>query len=170
MKAFKLTTQELTTYNGTKWEIGVAKESSGVGNICSSGWLHFYDCPYLAILLNPVHAKYTNPRLFEAIAERKIKEDNGLKFGCTKLTLVQELGIPEITLNQKVAFGILCTREICKDTQWLLWAENWLSGKDRNQDTAAAADAAAATYAAAAAAAAATIINLKALAQECLKY
>ena len=53
---YKLTTQDLTTYNYTKWVLNEWKETSGTGKLCTEGWLHCYTSPLLAILLNPIHA------------------------------------------------------------------------------------------------------------------
>lgn len=50
----------------------------------------------------------------------------------------------EVTLNQRVAFGILCAMEVYKNPKFIEWAENWLSEKDR---TYASADAIAHTAA-----------------------
>ncbi len=158
MKKYKLTTQDLKTHNGFQWEIGKEQTTSGQGELCSSGWLHYYHHPLLAVLLNSIHANIKNPKLFEVKALGVHKNDKGLKGGCTKLTLVKEIELPIITLNQKTVFGILCAKEVYKEEKWNLWADNWLSGKDRTADAAYTAyDAAAndAAYTAAYAAAAA---------------
>ena len=148
MKKYKLTNQNLQTYEGCQWELGFKKTTSGEGGLCNAGWLHYYHSPLLAVLFNPIHADIVNPRLFEIKAEGKHLDDNGLKGGCTEMTLVKELKLPEVTLTQKIAFGILCVKEIVEDVAWNLWADKWLSGEDRSKD---AADAAYAAYAGAAA-------------------
>lgn len=107
MIKYKLTTRDLKTFNGFQWEIGKKVTTNGMGGLCSSGFLHYYHHPLLAVLLNPLHADITDPRLFEAEAEGIHLDDNGLKGGCTEMTLVREIDLPEITTTQKVAFGIL---------------------------------------------------------------
>ena len=150
--AYKLTDQNFRTRDGYQWELNRWQETSGEGGLCSDGWLHFYTHPLLAVLLNPVHADIKNPRLFKVEVSGKFKDDNGLKVGYTKAKLIKELKLPEISLTQKIAFGILCTLEIYKEETYVKWAKNWLAGKDRSSSAAtwAAADA---TYAAAYAAA-----------------
>ena len=133
----KLTDQNLKTYNGFQWELGKKRVASGKGELCSSGWLHCYTHPLLAILLNPVHANIKNPRLFEIEVGGKMKTDNGLKEGWTGMALVKEIEIPEISLTQKIAFGILCSLEVYKEESYVIWAKNWLNNVDRT-DLAAA--------------------------------
>ena len=136
MKAYKLTDRNMKTHNNTQWVLNEAKETSGKGYLCSPGWFHFYSHPLLAVLLNSLHANFNNPRLFEINAEGKIKKGNGLKFGCTKMTLVKELELPKVTLEQRVKFGILCALEVCNDDNFVKWAQNWLDGTDRSYDSA----------------------------------
>jgi len=198
MIKYKLTDQNLQTYNDFQWKIGETKTTSGTGELCSSGWLHYYDSPLLAILLNPIHANIKNPRLFECEIGEITKDDKGLKGGSTQLTLIKEIDIPIISVNQKVAFAILCAKKVCKDSIWNLWADNWLNNINKSRTAtihainavnaayataATAANAAAyAAYAAAAAyaayagadaaayAATITNFNLQSIAEECLKY
>ena len=58
MIGYKLTNENHETYNGTKWGPGVTHETDGHGELCGSGWLHYYDDPLLAVLLNPIHANF----------------------------------------------------------------------------------------------------------------
>ena len=150
---YKLVNQQLTTFNGCQWKIGIPKETSGEGDLCSSGWLHYYHDPLLAVLLNPIHADIHNPRLFTCLVEGGQKDDRGLKGGCTKLTLIEEIPLPVVTKNQKIAFGILCAQQVYSDNGgvWDNWAEKWLSGEDRSEKSRVDAADADAAYAAAAA-------------------
>jgi hypothetical protein len=147
----KLVTQELKAYNGFQWELGkkeVIETTSG--ELCSDQFFHYYDHPLLAILLNPIHASINNPRLFLVETAGESLSDKGLKSGSKELTLIEEIELPDITLNQKIAFGILCALEVNQNPEFVLWANNWLSSIDRSIE--AAADAANdAAYAAAAA-------------------
>ena len=151
---YKLTTQSLTTRNGFQWEIGKTEKTDGSGELCSSGWLHCYTNPLLAILLNPVHANISSPRLFEVEVSGSSKTDNGLKEGWTGMELIKEIKIPNITITQKVAFGILCSLEVYKEKSYVVWANNWLNNVDRTELAADADAAAAADWAASARAAA----------------
>jgi len=192
MKKYKLTDQNMRTYNGFQWELGKEVITDGKDNeLCNNSWLHYYHHPLLAVLLNPIHANIDNSRLFEVKALGKHLDDKGLKGGCTKMTLVKEIELPEITLNQQIAFGILCSLAVYKESTYILWANDWLNNVDRSAarayaaayaayaaaaaDAYAAADAAyaaadAARYAARANAAADANIDLIKLAKKALKY
>lgn len=163
MTLYKLTDEKGQTYNNTQWGPGVTHTASGVGELCGSGWLHAYTSPLLAVLLNSIHAAFDNPRLWEADGEVGAT-DNGLKVGCTRLTTVREIPLPEITTEQRVRFGILCAKAVCTDAPWTRWAEKWLSGVDRGREPAWAA-----ARAAAGAAWAAASIDLIALAKEAVQ-
>lgn len=170
MKKYKLTNQDLTTHNGFKWEIGkFAPELEGAGDLCSNKWYHYYHDPLLAVLLNPAHANINNPRGWIVDALGKHKDDNGIKGGCTKMRLVKEIELPIVSKEQRVAFAILCAKEVYKDKEWNLWADNWLSGEDRTADASYAAYSA--SYAAYAAYAADwTYEKLLSIAKKAMKY
>ena len=148
---YKLTDQSMQTYDGFQWTLNKTETADGKGDLCGPGFLHAYTDPLLAVLLNPIHAGIENPRLFRAEGTIK-KTDHGLKVGCTEMTLVEELPLPVVNTTQRVAFGILCAKEVCRSAEWTAWADNWLSGKDRSERAAAKAVARAAAKAAAEAA------------------
>ena len=139
MIGYKLTDEKMQTRGKTQWELQQWKETNGEGELCSPGWLHYYSDPLLAAFLNPIHAKFAAPRLFqvEVAEDAKVLEDHGLKLGCTKMRLVQELQFPQVTMEQRVKFGILCALEVYKDAKFVRWAANWLDGTDRSRDAAA---------------------------------
>jgi len=154
---YKLCTQENTTHNGFKLpDIGVwysAANCDSPPRPCSNTVLHHYKHPLLAVLFNPQHANINNPKLYKIAVSRELGTD-GLKGWSRKQKLVEEMQLPYIADNAKIAFAILCTKQVYKDIAWNIWADNWLSGKDRSHAAAAAARyaaAAAARYAAAAA-------------------
>lgn len=157
MKYYKLLNQDLTSYNNTKWEIGVPVKVTVEGDkMCSDQVLHCYNHPLLAVILNPIHANIKNPKLFE-IEVDKIVNSDGLKFASKSQTLLKELKVPEISLEQKIEFAIRVVKLIYNDSKWNLWADSWLSGEDRSvESTYAAANTYAAAYAYAAYAAAYT--------------
>jgi hypothetical protein len=146
MRVYKLTDENMRTYGNCQWKIGEWKKTDGKGELCGPGWLHCYSSPLLAILLNPIHADFDSPRLFIAETKGRGKHDKGLKSGYSEMRLIKEIAIPKITLTQKVAFGILCAKEVYKDQSWNNWANKRLNGKDRSDN--AAANAAYAAYAA----------------------
>ena len=150
--AYKLLTKDRTSRNGCKWEPGEWKETSGEGDLCGPGWLHFYSHPLLAVLLNPIHANIADPVLWECETGGERKDDNGQKHGRTRARIVRELPLPVVTVVQRVRFGLLCALESPQSVNYKKWAAGWLDGSDRTRKSARAA---AATYAACAAACAA---------------
>jgi len=178
---FKLTEKNGRTKGDTQWGNNVSHTAKGNSKkLCSNGWIHYYTHPLLAVLLNPIHADFKSPKLWEAEASGEII-NKPLKSGCKTLTTIREIPLPKISRVQRVAFGILCTKEVCKNEVWNKWADKWLSGEDRSNESANAADYAnaasydayAADYAAADAADAADAnksINFIALAEKAMTY
>lgn len=152
MIVYKLTDQKMQAHGGCQWEIGVPRETDGSGDLCGPGWLHYYHDPLLAVLLNPIHAGIEDPILWEAEAEGLHRDDKGLKGGCTRLTLIRQIDLPQITIEQRIRFGILCAKEVCAEPIWNAWADRWLSGADMSVEAAARAAWAEAAWAAWAAA------------------
>ena len=151
MKCYKLTDKNGQTRNDTQWGPNVSHSAEGKGeNLCSDGWIHFYTNPLIAILMNPIHANFAQARLWECESSGKELHES-LKSGCKTLTTIREIPLPKISMTQRIAFGILCTKEVCKDERWNNWADKWLSGEDRTKKSAAAAAVAAAAAAASAA-------------------
>jgi hypothetical protein len=138
-KFYKLTNPDKTTFGGFKWKVGKWYKTSGEGDLCWEGWLHFYHSPDLAVLLNPIHADFKDPVLWEAECRGKSLDDRGLKIGWTEARIVKKIKLPKWTTTQKVAFGILCAKEVFFDNVWNRWADDWISGKDRSSASAASA-------------------------------
>jgi hypothetical protein len=141
MRYYKLTNQNLQTYGGFQWELLKWEEASGdpTRPLCTDGWFHCCDSPLLVVLHNPIHANIANPRLFEVEVAGDTKDENGMKHGFRKMRIVKELPVPEITLEQRVRYGILCAKAVCTDPKFVKWADCWLSGEDRTQAAAQAA-------------------------------
>jgi len=132
------------------WGKNVTHETDGSGDLCSKGWIHYYDDPLLAVIFNSIHANFDPANMWTCEILGEVKENRGVKFGTTKLMTIKRITIPEISLVQKVCFGILCSKNIYKNKYWNQWADNYLSGKDRTPNAAyAAAYATDAAYAAA---------------------
>ena len=143
MILYKLTDQNMRTHDGFQWTLGKRYAAKGEkdGPLCSSSWMHAYEHPGLAVFLNPLHADFAEPRLFEARGTIG-KREGALKVGCRTLTLVRELECPAPTAVQCVAFAIYCAKAIFSVPDWDAWAVAWLSGKDRSAAAAWAAEAA----------------------------
>lgn len=140
-KAMQVNAYKLTTHGGrtrvgydneTQWGENVTHTTSGEGELGGPGWLHYYTHPLLAVLLNSIHAEIVDPALWECHAAGKIKEDRGLKCGCTSLTTLRRIPLPVVTTAQRVRFAILCARQVHRNKDWLKWADKWLSGEDRS--------------------------------------
>lgn len=137
---YKLTTQDMKTRAGKSnevtWEVGKWVEATGdIGDgLCSDAYIHWYEgSPELAILLNPIHANIKKPRCWEVECGGEEAMDHGLKGGSRRVRLVREVPVPEITIEHKVRFAILCAKETCGDPAWNQWADRWLSGEDRSE-------------------------------------
>jgi len=161
-KYYKLTNQKLQTYKGFQWKIGKWVKAEGKSDaLCTNGWLHCYEHPLLAVLHNPIHADFIYPRLFEVEVRGRGLFNGQVKCGFREMRIVKEIQLPKIAPVQKIAYGILCAKQIYKNKKWNKWADNWLNGTNRNHAAAVAAAyattdayAVAAAYAAAYAAAA----------------
>ena len=144
MLKFKLVTWDCKTRvgctNETDWRIGQRVEATGDPNqgLCSNGWLHCHDTPELAVMLNPIHANIQNPRMMVVKVEGEGRIDKGLKSGYRVMTPVLFMDCPEITTVQHVRFAILCALEVWQAKNFVSWAKNWLTGKDRSNATATA--------------------------------
>ena len=142
MKLYKLTDGDGKTRNDTQWGPGVSHSGTGEGGLCGPGWIHAYEHPLIAVLMNPIHADFKSPRLWEAGGEIAIR-DGQLKCGCKTLTTVREIPLPAITTEMRARFAILCAKDVCACHAWNAWADKWISGEDRSAAAArAAADAA----------------------------
>lgn len=136
MKVYKLTSQNGTTHNGTKWGPGARYEVAGPLEMCGNG-IHAYSDPLLAVLLNPIHAEINSPRLWECEASDEHIDDHGLKSCHRWLQTVRELPVPQITTEQRVRFAILCAIDSGADNPaWVAWALHWLDGSDRSHEAA----------------------------------
>ena len=131
LELWKLTDENARTFRSTQWGPGVTHEGMGVGDLCGPGWIHAYVDPLLALLLNPIHAAFQNPRLWRAEGRLPFRDDHGLKCGVFSLTTIEEVPLPVVTTEQRVRFGILCATQVYTEPSWRTWADRWLSGADR---------------------------------------
>lgn len=131
---YKVTEADGTTHGGTQWGPGVRHEASGPPDqdLCTDGWIHYYEDRYVAALMNPIHGVFKRPTLWHFLPEGDRKHEL-LKSGCRAGTTTRRARLPSYTLNQQRAFGILCARA-CPGQRcpiWDRWADDWLSGRDR---------------------------------------
>ena len=154
MKYYKLTNAAGRTYNGTQWGEGITHTAAREGKtLCTDEVIHVYASPLLSVLLNPIHANFYRPRLWECECSQPVA-NAGTKVGVKKCTTLGEIPLPKVTTKQRVKFAILCALEVYHASEFVLWADGWLTGRDRSKPLAyAAANAAAAAAKAAYAAA-----------------
>lgn len=136
-KLYKLTDENGKTRTGAvnelQWGTAITHSAAGAGTqLCSDGVIHAYEHPLIAVLLNPIHAVLNAPRLWEAEGEIVAREGQ-FKCGVKTLTTVREIPLPDITLEQRVCFAILCALEVYKEESFVRWAKAWLSGEDRSE-------------------------------------
>lgn len=150
---YKLTDEDMRTHGGYQWVLGEERTFPGKGQLCTSAYAHAYRSPALAVLMNPVHAYFSKPRLFRAPAV--VERDSGTNLGCTWIRLDCEMELPQVTTVQRVEFAIRVASVVYSDPDWQRWAWRWLTGEDRRLAAARAAARTAiyANYAARAAAA-----------------
>ena len=117
----------------TYWLDGLDKIAVGDGaKLCTEDLIHWYDHPLLAVLFNPIHADIKNPKLIAIEIDKEIAHD-GLKGGCKRAKYLEEITLPEITIDQKVEFAIRISLKVHKEEKYKDWANNWLSGTDRTE-------------------------------------
>ena len=126
----------------TTWSKGFhPPRLDGYGPLCTRHWYHAYSSPLLAVLLDPIHGDFGEGRRCYRV---KVNEadvgdlDSGLKFGFKTGLVLDEVPLPEVTLVQKIAFGILCSLESPQPGKYFYWAPDWLSGKNRSCESAEA--------------------------------
>ena len=118
MKIYKLTNQNGNTQNNTNWIPKTTHEKQSCDNpeLCSADVYHAYTNANLALLLNPIHADISNPRMFECSGDIVVSDWG--KVGCFKMTSKKELQMPTWYTNREtrkqvqVMFAILCAESV----------------------------------------------------------
>jgi hypothetical protein len=134
---YKLTTQDMKTRAGfpqeIRWEIGKWVEATGNMQqpLCTDAWIHWYDHPLLAVLLNSRHADIDDPRLWEIETDGEECLDGQFKGGSRRVRLMKELPLPVVTTNELIRWAILCVKQVHHGEKWNAWADDWLSGTKR---------------------------------------
>jgi len=119
MILYKLTNQDNTTHNGFKWEVGNTykiPQKERKMEMCNGGMFHAYRSIELGLLLNPIHAKISNPKLFEM--KGKIQVEDFGKVGTYSLSCIKEIKLPKWYVDESVLrkvqiqFAILCAEKV----------------------------------------------------------
>jgi hypothetical protein len=149
-KLIKLTDTDDKSYRGTQWGENVTHTAPGGGPLCSASWLHAYTDAALAAFIWRAHLQWYDVHAWEAEGEVGITAPD--KVGCTSLTTIRRIELPEPTTEQWCKFALLCAnavRHLVDDPRMETW-DRWANG----DKTVSANAAYAAAYAAADAAAA----------------
>lgn len=102
--------------------------------LCSRKVFHAYKSLPLALFLDPINGGYLNNNSgFIWKAKGVVVADDGLKVGCSKLTTIEKLPIPEITRVQRIAFAFLCYKAQAPEYEDTKIIDAWLSGEDRKE-------------------------------------
>jgi len=122
-----------------QWGEGVTNKVRIRGNtLCSNQVIHYYSHPYIAILMNPIHANHIDPLLWEADTPKSYAYD-GTKGGCKTLTTLRQIPIPQFTSEQLITIAIKCALAVYHEKSFVVWANKWLEGTDRTRSAAIAA-------------------------------
>lgn len=139
-RMFKLTNQNKCSFGGTQWAEGSTHHAPGEGELCTAGWIHVYDSALKAVFMNPIHAAFENPVLWECEVWGNTKADAAnLKHGVQHCTTLRQVPLPGLTIEQRIEIAIRVTLCVYEDPAFQSWAESWLSGLDRTEAAAEAA-------------------------------
>lgn len=129
MRFYKLLRPYLTAWGGFQWSVGEWVRAKGPAvagyyelrdrcathtpilharNLCTNSWLHCYEHPYIAVLLNYAHADIPFPRLWEVEVGGYANYDGQLKCGFQAMRLKRELRVPKIVEKDRKAIAELC--------------------------------------------------------------
>jgi hypothetical protein len=88
--------------------------------------------PLVAIMLNPWHAQLGETKMLELefTTGTSIKENPAIKLN------VREVGVPEVTTDQKIIFALMVITEVYRHESFTAWARSWINGSDRSAESA----------------------------------
>ena len=116
-----------------QWGENVTHRVEWGWRMCETGCLHYYAHPLLAAFMDPIHGCYTTDGKTARLRRVKARKraSDGTKCGTERLTTLELIELPQPTTIQRVAFGVLASLAIYDAPEYVQWAEDWLSGKDR---------------------------------------
>ena len=133
MKLYKLTNARGYTreehLNCLQWGKGIIYEAAGAAGqpLCTSGLMHCYLHKLVAVLCDCLDGNYgPDGRLWKCTGEGEFLSD-GLQGGFRKLTSLEEVPLPKITMEERVHWGILCAIEVFDEELFSNWAKGWVS-------------------------------------------
>src|ERR1035437_7592574 len=132
---YKLLKPDMTSFGSYLWIQGKWNETNGRGSICGPGWLHACNTPELAIMLNPYRYWTNVPCMFIAEWEGERQNDSGMKFGSTRMRVMEEIPCPPLTEEQRIEYWMTCVLLTHHEPRFVQWAENWIVRQDRKSKT-----------------------------------
>jgi len=135
MEVYKLTdlggwTRRWRT-NEHNWIEQPLLETSGEGELCTSGWVHAYIDPHVAVLHNLIHSYFGDGmRLWHCNAFGAIKYDGQTKLGTSKLLVMGEmpLPMPKVTMDHRIAYALLVGAQVWGHRIFGRFYSAWLNG------------------------------------------
>jgi hypothetical protein len=112
MQLYKLTSKDGYTRKGelgeTWWYPGRRiKKPRGSYQLCTDTVIHAYRSKELALLLNPLHADFSDPLLWEC--EGKVEVEDWGKVGCSMLITLTPIPCPDWYLYETLRIPVLRT-------------------------------------------------------------
>jgi hypothetical protein len=141
---YKLTDKDGYTRKGKEneclWGENITHYATGKGSqLCSRDLIHVYRNPLIASFMNPSHADFKNPLLWECEANGECAHEGQLKSGFKTVTTIRRIDLPVITLEQRIRISIYCALKQYSAPSFVKWANAWLDGSDRSARAAEAA-------------------------------
>jgi len=134
---YKLTDKDGYTRKGKEneclWGENITHIATGKGSLlCSRDLIHVYRNPLIASFMNPSHADFKNPLLWECEAKGDCNHDGQLKSGFKTVTTIRRIDLPVITLEKRIRISIYCALKQYSAPSFVKWANAWLDGSDRS--------------------------------------
>ena len=134
---YKLTDKDGYTRKGKEneclWGENITHIATGKGSLlCSRDLIHVYRNPLIASFMNPSHADFKNPLLWECEANGECAHEGQLKSGFKTVTTIRRIDLPVITLEQRIRISIYCALKQYSAPSFVKWANAWLDGSDRS--------------------------------------
>jgi len=133
IKLYKITDRHCRDVDGILWGEGIEHTAPGEGELYGPGWLCAHTDLLLALFTENALTGFFWFKVWEA--EGIVGRRHPLQVGCTWLKTIREIPgcqWPRITDAQRIRFAILCAKAVCRDKPWNVWADDWLSGKNRD--------------------------------------
>jgi len=140
MIVYKILNEDCTTIETpnrriVEWKIGVTNKSTGKKDAKrGEGFFNVFEHELLAVLCQ--FGPWGAGKMFRCEAGGEIVRTGQAATLCTELTLLEEIEMPKLTYEQRLAYEIYRVKEVYTDPSWNLWADKWLSGEDRTAKSA----------------------------------